>query len=85
MQRPAIEGTEGYVSSFVEMFCWVLRFNAYKALWELLYPSVNPYGWGYDFWYDYYGKTHVAGHRMGIASRVEVKHEQDFGAPGTLC
>ncbi len=64
------------------MFCWVIRFDAYKALWELLYPSVNPYGWGYDFWYDFYGKKHVAGHKMGIASNIKVKHEQDFSAPG---
>ena len=76
MQREALPGTAGYVSIFVELFAWVMDMNAYKALWELLYPSVNPYGWGYDFWYNNYAGSRVPGHRMGIVSVVKVKHQQ---------
>jgi len=81
MQTEAQPGTEGYVSSFVEIFAWVVTANAYRALWQLLYPFVNPYGWGYDFWYDSFAKTRVQGHKMGIISTVKVKHEQDFSLP----
>jgi len=76
MQAEAQAGTEVYISHFVEIFAWVLTVPAYEALWELLYPSVNPYGWGYDYWYDQYARVRVAGHRMGIVSTVAVKHEQ---------
>lgn len=82
MQARAAPGTEGYVSVFVEWFAWVMTAPAYQALWELLCPFVNPYGWGYDFWYDNYARTRVPGHRMGIISTVEVKHEQDVNMPG---
>ena len=82
MQTEPLPGTEGYVSTFVEMFSWVMTMPAYQALWELLFPSVNPYGWGYDFWYDKYAKARVPGHRMGIVGTVRVKHEQDFAAVG---
>lgn len=51
MQTEAPAGTEGWVSTFVEMFAWVLTMSAYEALWELYYPSLNPYGWGFDLWY----------------------------------
>eukprot|EP01031_Cornospumella_fuschlensis_P036438 gene36438-44201_t len=49
MQIPAPASSSGYISSFVEIFAWVMTIPAYKALWELLCPSVNPYAWGYDF------------------------------------
>lgn len=49
---------------------------AYNALWELLYPEVNPFAWGYDFWYNGYAGEHVPGHKMGIASNIIVLHEQ---------
>ena len=68
MQTAAVAGTEGYVSSFVEMFAWVLTLPAYTAVWDLLWPHINPYGWGYDFWYDGYAKQRVMDHKMGIAS-----------------
>lgn len=84
MQAEAQAGTEGYMCHFVEIFAWVLTVPAYEALWELLYPSVNPYGWGYDYWYDNYAKLRVRGHRMGIVSTVSVKHEQaEFGRTET--
>jgi len=51
MQTEAPIGTEGWESTFVEMFAWVLTMPAYEALWELYYPSLNPYGWGFDLWY----------------------------------
>ena len=78
MQTPAIAGTEGYVSTFVEMFAWVMTIPAYEALWHLLCPSVNPYGWGYDLWYDNYAKRRVIGHKMGIVSGVKAFHQQDL-------
>lgn len=82
MQAKPQPGTEGYVSTFVEWFAWVMTFQAYEALWELLCPHVNPYGWGYDFWYDNYAKRSVVGHKMGIISTFEVKHEQDTAVEG---
>lgn len=82
MQTPAQPNTVGYVSSFVEIFVWVLTIPAYEALWELLCPSVNPYGWGYDLWYDGYAKKRVIGHKMGIISTMRVLHEQDTSAEG---
>lgn len=80
MQTPPQPGTIGYVSSFVEMFVWMITFPAYEALWELLCPSVNPYGWGYDLWYDGYARERVPGHKMGILSTVKVLHVQDATA-----
>jgi len=82
MQREAVEGTEGYVSTFVEMFAWIMTVQAYQALWELLFPFVNPYGWGFDFWYNGYASLRVPGHKMGIVSTVKVKHEQDLLTAG---
>lgn len=76
MQTRALDGTEGYVSTFVEMFAWVMTLPAYSALWDLLCPHINPYGWGYDFWYNGYAKSKVRGHKMGIASSIAVLHEQ---------
>jgi len=78
MQADPLPGSVGYSSTFVEMFAWVLTPPAYRALWEILYPSINPYGWGYDLWYDNYAKARVLGHRMGIVSVMQAKHEQDF-------
>jgi hypothetical protein len=72
MQREAQAGTEGYVSTFVEIFAWVLTVPAYEALWQLLHPFTNPYGWGYDFWYDNYAAARVPGHKMGIISTLQV-------------
>lgn len=80
MQRPPEDKTVGYVSTFVELFAWVTTPDAYTALWKLLYPFVNPYGWGHDMWYDNYGLFTVPGHKMGIISSVSVKHDQDFSA-----
>ena len=66
----------GYVVSFVEIFAVIMTMDAYTLYWELLYPSINPYGWGYDFWYDHYAKLHSKYHKMGIISSFKVKHEQ---------
>jgi len=77
MQAPAMDNTDGYISSYMEIFAWIMTFSAYEALWQLLYPSVNPYGWGHDFWYNGYAKERVKGHKMGIVSRIVVKHEQN--------
>ena len=82
MQREPAPGTEGYISNFVEIFAWVMTVPAYKALWDLLCPHVNPYAWGYDFWYNGYAGQRVSGHRMGIVSSVRVQHEQGGSGPG---
>ena len=79
MQVEPQPGTKGYISSFVEIFVVLMTMPAYEALWDLLYPAVNPYGWGHDFWYNGYGKKIVKGHKMGIVSSVEVQHEQGAG------
>ncbi len=76
MQAEPIKGTEGYVTSFIEFFACIMTIPAYNALWELLYPDVNPYGWGYDFWYDNYAKSKVYGHKMGIISSISITHIQ---------
>ena len=54
---------------------------AYTALWELFYPAVNPYAWGYDFWYDGYAVEQVPGHKMGIISSQRVHHVQNANDP----
>ncbi len=69
MQTPMMHGTVGYWSSFLEMFAWVMTMPAYSAVWNMLCPHINPFGWGYDFWYDNYAKVYVRGHKMGIASK----------------
>ncbi len=76
MQAEPLKGTEGYVTSFIEFFACIMTIPAYTAFWELLYPSVNPYGWGYDFWYDNYAKSKVYGHKMGIISSLSITHIQ---------
>ena len=82
MQTKPRHGSSGYASLFVELFAWVATMPAYEALWQLLCPSVNPYGWGYDLWYHTYADSRVVGHRMGIIATVDVKHEQDLTAIG---
>ena len=79
MSEKPQEGNSGYITCWLEMFAWVMTMPAYTALWDLLYPSVNPYGWGHDFWYDRYAREHVRGHRMGIISSYVVKHVQGEG------
>jgi hypothetical protein len=76
MQTPPQPNTEGYISTFVEIFVWVMTAPAYTALWELLSPGSNPYAWGYDFWYSGYAADTVKGHKMGIVSSMAVQHVQ---------
>jgi len=78
MQAEVVNGYEGYISSFVEMFAMVMTMPAYQAFWDLLFPAVNPYGWGYDLWYHEYAKTRVVGHKMGIITTIRVVHEQNL-------
>ena len=65
MHWSAVPGTNGYVSLLVELFAWMGTVSAYEALWEILYPSVNPFGWGHDFWYPQYGLANVPNHKTG--------------------
>jgi hypothetical protein len=81
MQTPALPGTEGFVSNFVEIFVWVMTMPAYTALWELFNPAVNPYAWGYDFWYDGYANERVPGHSMGIVASQQILHVQNAADP----
>lgn len=83
MQTPPTAGSIGYLSSFVEIFAWITTMPAYEALWEILCPSVNPYGWGYDLWYNGHARATVPGHRMGIISSLTVQHEQKLLPDGT--
>eukprot|EP01038_Epipyxis_sp_PR26KG_P013597 gene13597-18251_t len=76
MQAKAYPHTDGYISTFVEMFAWVMTISAYTSLWELLCPHVNPYGWGFDFWYNGYAMINNPNHKMGIVSTIYTKHEQ---------
>ncbi len=82
MQTPPQGESLGYISTFVEIFAWVMTMPAFKALWELLYPEVNPYAWGYDFWYDGYARSTVPGHKMGVASIMQMIHDQDTTTGG---
>jgi len=82
MQIPAPETSAGYVSSFVEIFAWMMTIPAYTALWELLCPWVNPYAWGYDFWYNGHAAATVPGHKMAITNQWTLVHEQDVNAEG---
>jgi hypothetical protein len=52
------------VTSFIEIFAWVMTMPAYQALYELLSPEINPYGWGYDLWYDNYARVNVPGKKL---------------------
>ena len=88
MQATTPIGKEGYVSSFVEIFAWVMTMDAYESLWGLLLPEVNPYGWGYDFWYNGYAQKLVAEsmrddgtekkHKMGIITSLTAEHAQSI-------
>jgi hypothetical protein len=82
MQTNPLPGSVGFVSTFVELFAWVLTMDGYEYLWELLCPSVNPYGWGYDLWYYNYASSRSPGFKMGIVSTVQVKHEQNLDVAG---
>jgi len=76
MQAPPPAHSPGYVSSFIEVFAVIMTHDGYQALWELLCPEINPYGWGYDMWYHNYAKSRILNHKMGIVSKYFVKHEQ---------
>lgn len=80
MYTKPVEGIEGYESSFVEMFAWVMTIESYGWLWELLIPSVNPYGWGYDLWYNNYAKHRAVNsrHKQGIATSFTTVHDQSL-------
>ena len=54
----------GFTSSFIELFAWVMTMPAYQALYDLLLPDINPYGWGYDLWYDNYARVKVPGKKF---------------------
>lgn len=80
MNPPNIDNAVGYVSTFIELFAWIMTFSAYESLWELLAPSINPYGWGYDFWYHGYCQMkHPQRHKMGVLSVMEAVHMQSSG------
>lgn len=82
MQADVHTGTFGYTTSFLEVFACIMTVPAYEALWGLLFPSVNPFGWGYDMWYNCIGERQVKGHKMGIISAMTATHEQDLSTTG---
>lgn len=71
-------GTIGFRSSFVEIFAYVMTIPAYASLWQLLYPSINPYGWGYDLWYDCVAKKNNRDHSAGVIATYTALHDQDL-------
>ena len=82
MQAETLKGTEGYISSFLEVFAWVMTIEAYEIFWKLLLPEVNPYGWGYDFWYNGFAQTVDTDkkykHKMGVVTTMMARHEQSI-------
>ena len=74
MVEPPISGTVGFVVAFAELFAWVMTAKAYSLLYELLLPAVNPYGWGFDNWYDGYARLRYPETRLCIASELMVIH-----------
>lgn len=82
MQTPGENGTDGHITSFLSINAWLMTMRAYRALWELVHPSLNPDGWGYDLWFDLYAKSRIGNHKMGIitscrAEAVASPAEQD--------
>lgn len=68
------QNTVGCLAPFLELFVYIMTAEAYSALWDLVLPEINPYGWGYDVWYDGYASERVAGHRMGVIYEYSVTH-----------
>jgi hypothetical protein len=80
---PSGSNIHGYITSFVEIFAWIMTIPAYNALWNLFSPEVNPYAWGYDFWYNGYAASMLKEkHRMGISLDYSLYHEQDVSTSG---
>lgn len=79
MQTLALEGSNsiGHLTSYLSLHFWIMTGVSYRALWELLYPSVNPSGCGLDLWYNGYASSRVPGHRMGIITTVVIEALQD--------
>jgi hypothetical protein len=67
----------GYYSKYAELFAWVLTIQGYQILWKLLSPHLNPYGWGYDWWYYEYAHSRLnRTNVLGILSDYKIHHIQ---------
>ena len=78
MQAKPKQGTIGIRTSFLEFFACIMTIPSYTSLWKLLFPSINPYGWGYDLWYNCVAKQDNPHHAMGIISIYTAVHDQDL-------
>lgn len=78
MQALPVNGTLGYRTCFLEIFACLFTREAYRALWSLI-SLENPFGWGYDLWYDGFARRRVQGHAMGIVSIFSASHIQNTG------
>lgn len=77
MTKESENGNVGYVVNYISFQCaTILTSNSYIALWELLYPDINPTGIGYDLWYDSYAKDRVEGHKIGLISIMMINLHQ---------
>jgi len=75
----SVNGTAGCLFPNLEMFAYIMTQDGYSALWDLILPDINPYGWGYGYWYNGYA-THINPyHKMGVISIFEVIHTHAFG------
>jgi hypothetical protein len=69
----------GYSSVFVELYAWVMTLQGYSLFWELLSPSLNSHGWGYDWWYYGYAYSRLnQSNFMGVTTDYTVVHLQGF-------
>ena len=78
MQAKPKKGSVGMRTTFLEFFACVMTIPAYTSLWKLLFPAINPYGWGYDLWYDCVALQDNPHHAMGLVSIYTAVHDQDL-------
>jgi hypothetical protein len=74
---PESKSIAGYHTVYAELFAWVMTMRGYHILWDLLSPNLNPYGWGYDWWY--YGYAQMLLNTtdiMGVTSDYKIMHVQ---------
>lgn len=83
MQKPPISSTFiGYYTSYLELFAVIYTIPTYQLLWNLLCPSINPYGWGYDLWYACYAKKSLIYYSIGIINKYTAHHIQNISING---
>ena len=56
MQMDPLPGSVGFETAYIEYFAVVYTFAAYEALWDFFCPHINPFGYGFDYWYYFYAQ-----------------------------